>query len=64
MASPDPQSLLLEQDDEWTVAERGFSAESMKQAATPTLSTTAQEILATLYLTGHYQDAQALSHAR
>jgi putative transposase len=42
-------AILLEQDDEWTVAERRyFSAESMKQATTPTLSTTAQEILAAL----------------
>lgn len=38
-------AILLEQDDEWTVADRRyFSAESMKQT-TPTLSTTAQEIL-------------------
>ena len=29
--------ILLEQDDEWTVAERRyFSAESMKQLTTPT----------------------------
>ena len=39
-------AILLEQDDEWAVAERRyFSAESMKQLTTPTLSTTAQEIL-------------------
>ena len=32
-------AILLEQDDEWAVAERRyFSAESMKQLTTPTLS--------------------------
>jgi putative transposase len=42
-------AILLEQDDEWTVAERRyFSADSMKQLSTPTLSTTAQEILAAI----------------
>jgi transposase-like protein len=42
-------AVLLEQDDEWPVAERRyFSAESMKQAATPTLSSTTQEILAAI----------------
>jgi transposase-like protein len=42
-------AILLEQDDEWTVAERHyFSAESMKQRSTPILSTTAQEILAAI----------------
>ena len=42
-------ALLLEQDDEWAVADRRyFSAESMKQLTTPTLSTTAQEILAAI----------------
>ena len=42
-------AILLEQDDEWAVAERRyFSAESMQQPATPSLSTTAQEILATI----------------
>jgi transposase-like protein len=42
-------AILLEQDDEWTVAERRyFSAESMTQLTTPTLSTTAQEILAAI----------------
>ena len=42
-------AILLEQDDEWAVAERRyFSAESMQQATTPTLSTTAQEILAAI----------------
>jgi transposase-like protein len=42
-------AILLEQDDEWTVAERrDFSAESMQQTTTPTLSTTAQEILAAI----------------
>ena len=38
-------ALLLEQDDEWAVADRRyFSADSMKQLATPALSTTAQQI--------------------
>ena len=42
-------AILLEQDDEWTVAERRyFSAESMQQLTTPPLSTTAQEILAAM----------------
>jgi len=42
-------AILLEQDDEWAVAERRyFSAESMKQLTTPMLSTTAQEILAAI----------------
>ena len=42
-------AILLEQDDEWTVAERRyFSADSMKQLTTPMLSTTAQEILAAI----------------
>jgi transposase-like protein len=42
-------AVLLEQDDEWAVAERRyFSAESMKQLPTPALSTTAQEILAAI----------------
>ena len=42
-------AILLEQDDEWTVAERRyFSAESMQQTTTPTLSSTTQEILAAL----------------
>jgi transposase-like protein len=42
-------AVLLEQDDEWTVAERRyFSAESMQQLTTPTLSATAQEILAAI----------------
>lgn len=53
---PTPQSvlrlvgaLLLEQDDEWAVAERRyFSAESMKQLTTPTLPATAQDILAAI----------------
>ena len=39
-------AILLEQDDEWAVADRRyFSAESMKQLTTPTISATAQEIL-------------------
>jgi hypothetical protein len=39
----------MEQDDEWTVAERRyFSAESMKQLAPPALPDTAQAILAAL----------------
>ena len=42
-------AVLLEQDDEWTVAERRyFSAESMAQLTTPALSATAQEILAAI----------------
>src|SRR3954464_10149716 len=42
-------AVLLEQDDEWAVAERRyFSAESMKQPSTPLLSTTTQEILAAI----------------
>lgn len=42
-------AILLEQDDEWAVAERRyFSAESMKLPATPWLSTTTQEILAAI----------------
>lgn len=39
-------AVLLEQDDEWTVAERRyFSAESMQQPTPPALSSTAQAIL-------------------
>jgi transposase-like protein len=42
-------AILLEQDDEWAVAERRyFSAESMKQLGSPSLATTTQEILATI----------------
>jgi putative transposase len=42
-------AILIEQDDEWAVAERRyFSAESMQQPATPALSSTAQEILAAI----------------
>lgn len=42
-------AILIEQDDEWAVAERRyFSAESMQQTATPSLSSTAQEILAAI----------------
>ena len=42
-------AILLEQDDEWAVAERRyFSAESMKLPTTPLLSTTTQEILAAI----------------
>jgi putative transposase len=42
-------AVLLEQDDEWAVAERRyFSAESMKQLNTPELAATTQEILATV----------------
>jgi len=42
-------AILLEQDDEWAVAERRyFSADSMQLSATPTLSSTAQEILAAI----------------
>ena len=42
-------AILMEQDDEWAVAERRyFSAESMKRSETPLLSTTTQEILAAI----------------
>ncbi len=42
-------AVLLEQDDEWAVAERrDFSAEWMSQPAAPALSSTAQEIMETL----------------
>ncbi len=42
-------AILLEQDDEWAVAEsRYFSAESMKQLTAPTLPATAQEIFAAI----------------
>jgi transposase-like protein len=42
-------ALLIEQDDEWAVAERRyFSAESMQAATPPALSSTAQEILAAI----------------
>lgn len=53
---PSPQStlrlvgaVLLEQDDEWAVADRRyFSAESMKQLTAPALSPSAQELLAAI----------------
>ena len=39
-------ALLMEQDDEWAVADRRyFSAESMRQLTQPLLPTTAQELL-------------------
>lgn len=42
-------ALLLEQDDEWAVAERRyFSAESMKQLTVPALPASAQELLAAI----------------
>jgi len=42
-------AVLLEQDDEWTVAERRyFSADSMARLTSPTLSTTTQELLAAI----------------
>ena len=42
-------AILLEQDNEWAVAERrDFSAESMKQLTAPTLPATAQEIFAAI----------------
>ena len=42
-------AVLLEQDDEWAVAERRyFSVESMARLTTPALSTTTQEILAAI----------------
>jgi hypothetical protein len=42
-------AILMEQDDEWAVAERRYvSAESVKRSETPLLSTTTQEILAAI----------------
>lgn len=42
-------AVLLEQDDEWAVAERRyFSVESMTRLTAPSLSTTTQEILAAI----------------
>jgi hypothetical protein len=42
-------ALLIEQDDEWAVAERRyFSAESMQAAEPPALLSTAHEILAAI----------------
>ena len=42
-------AVLLEQDEEWTVAERRyFSAGSMARLSTPALSATTQEILAAI----------------
>jgi len=42
-------AVLLEQDDEWTVAERRyFSADSMARLTSPALSTTTQELLAAI----------------
>ena len=42
-------AILIEQDDEWAVADRRyFSAESMRQLTAPTLPTTTQEILAAI----------------
>jgi hypothetical protein len=42
-------AILLEQDDEWAIAERRyFSAESMQLTTTPSLSSTAQELLAAI----------------
>lgn len=42
-------AVLLEQDDEWTVAERRyFSVESMQRLTTPSVSTATQEILAAI----------------
>jgi transposase-like protein len=42
-------AVLIEQDDEWTVAERRyFSEESMRRLTAPALSTTTQEILAAI----------------
>ena len=42
-------AILLEQDDEWAVADRRyFSAESMKQLTAPALSPSAQELLAAI----------------
>ena len=42
-------ALLLEQDEEWSIAERRyFSVESMKQLSAPALPPTAQELLAAI----------------
>jgi transposase-like protein len=42
-------AILLEQDDEWAVADRRyFSAESMKQLAMPSLAAPAQDLLAAI----------------
>jgi transposase-like protein len=42
-------AILLEQDDEWAVADRRyFSAESMKQLTAPALSPSALELLAAI----------------
>jgi hypothetical protein len=42
-------AILLEQDDEWTVAERRyFSAESMARLAAPAEVTNTQELLMAL----------------
>jgi transposase-like protein len=42
-------AVLLEQNDEWTVAERRyFNVESMARLTTPSLSSTTQEILAAI----------------
>ncbi len=39
-------AILLEQDDEWAVAERRyFSAESMKRLVTPIVAASEQELL-------------------
>jgi hypothetical protein len=42
-------ALLLEQDEEWSIAERrSFGVESMKQLSAPALPPTAQEIQASI----------------
>jgi transposase-like protein len=42
-------ALLLEQDEEWSIAERRyFSVESMKQLSAPALPPSAQELLAAI----------------
>ena len=42
-------AILMEQDDEWAVADRRyFSAESMRQLTQPLPPTTAQELLAAI----------------
>ena len=57
--------MLLEQDDEWAVAERRyFSAESMKLPTTPALSTTAQEILAAIAIAKRKHAGWALWETR
>src|SRR3970282_846170 len=56
-------AVLIEQDDEWAVAERRyFSAGSMKLPATPLLATTTQEILAAIGLRSQHTDGARKFH--